>query len=66
MFHRWTLRDMGFGWSLVGRVEEKLDSAGFKKKESRRKPKGGDQDWKLRLSGKWVKRWMPRNMKKAS
>lgn len=43
-----TLSDMGFSESLEGRVEKKLDSAVFKRKESRRKPKGGDQDQKLK------------------
>ena len=44
MFHRWTLSDMGSGESFEGTVEKKLDSAVFKRKESRRKTKGGDQD----------------------
>ena len=39
-----TLSNMGFSESLEGRVEKKLDSAMFKRKESRRKSKGGDQD----------------------
>lgn len=39
---------MGFSESLEGRVEKKLDSAMFTRKESRRKSKGGDQDQKLK------------------
>ena len=65
MFQRWTLRHMGFGWPLKDRVEKKLDSARFKKKEVQESLKVVIKSGNLGYVGNEQNTEMPPNTKKA-